>query len=80
MIHRLKTFNEYFQKIKSGEKTFEVRVNDRNFKIGDILELVEINVGGVMTGEEIKANVTYILNDPKYCLDGYVIMAIKLEE
>jgi len=37
--HFLKTWAEYFEAVKSGNKTFEVRVNDRDFKVGDILVL-----------------------------------------
>lgn len=39
MIHELKTWTEYFQAIVSGEKTFEIRENDRGFRVGDTLIL-----------------------------------------
>lgn len=41
MKHDLKTWTEYFQAVKSGDKTFEIRENDRNFKVGDVLLLRE---------------------------------------
>jgi hypothetical protein len=37
----LKTWPEFFQAIERGEKTFEVRYNDRAYESGDILELRE---------------------------------------
>jgi hypothetical protein len=40
-MHDLKTWPVYYQAIDSGEKTFEVRVNDRNFQPGDVLHLQE---------------------------------------
>lgn len=39
--HKLKTWPQEFKDICSGEKTFEVRKNDRNFSVGDILVLRE---------------------------------------
>lgn len=40
-IHHLKTWPEYYREIIEGSKTFELRVNDRGFEIGDILHLEE---------------------------------------
>lgn len=39
-VHELKTWPEYWDAVRSGRKTFEVRRNDRGFRLGDILELV----------------------------------------
>lgn len=39
--HNLKIYPEYFDKIISGEKTAEIRFNDRGFKIMDGLTLKE---------------------------------------
>jgi len=75
MKHELKTRGEYFQAIKRGEKTFEVRNNDRDFKVGDTLLLKEWNpkgynsvapseLVGEYTGEELEVKVTYILKEP----------------
>ena len=43
VIHRLKILPEYFEAQKNRVKTFEIRKNDRNFKVGDKLMLYEIN-------------------------------------
>lgn len=37
--HELKLDTKYFENVKSGKKNFEIRKNDRNFEVGDILEL-----------------------------------------
>lgn len=76
--HELKIKPEYFRVIEKGIKTFEVRFNDRNFQVYDILRLKEY-ANGVYTGREIIAEVTYILDNKDFCKDGYVIMAIKVE-
>ena len=40
-IHKLKLNAAYYDDSASGIKTFEIRKNDRDFKVGDILELRE---------------------------------------
>ena len=77
MNHSLKITPEYFNSIKTSEKKFEVRKNDRNFKVGDILQLNEYD-GTDFTYESLYAKVTYILDDENYCLNGMVIMSIEL--
>ena len=74
--HDLKILPEYFEAIVKGEKNFEVRFNDRNFAKGDILLLREHD-GNSYTGRQITTEVTYLLDNPAYCKEGYVIMAIK---
>ena len=37
--HELKLDTKYFDDVKSGKKDFEIRKNDRDFEVGDILEL-----------------------------------------
>lgn len=40
-LHSLKTLPVYFAAVLRGDKTFEVRKNDRNFQTGDTLVLRE---------------------------------------
>ncbi len=40
-LHRLKCWRSNFLDIVDGKKPFEVRVNDRDYRVGDILELWE---------------------------------------
>lgn len=39
MKHELKIWPKYYCRVRSGEKTFEVRDNDRDFQRGDIVVL-----------------------------------------
>ena len=75
--HYIKILPEYYRAVEQKKKTFEVRYNDRDYKVYDVLHLQEWLNGGY-TGREITANVTYILNDSNYCKDGYVIMSIEV--
>lgn len=74
--HYIKILPEYFQAIESGDKTFEVRFNDRNNHVHDILHLREWQ-DDKCTGKEMAVEVTYLLDNPDYCKEGFVIMAIK---
>lgn len=40
-VHALKTLNPFFSDVLEGRKNFEVRKNDRDFKVGDVLCLQE---------------------------------------
>lgn len=76
MTHYLKTLTNFYNAVESGNKTFEVRFNDRDFRVGDTLILQNWN-GWERTGRELIKKVTYILDDPQYCKDGYVVLGIK---
>lgn len=39
--HDLKILPEHYENILSGDKTFEIRKNDRGYKVGDYLMLCE---------------------------------------
>lgn len=76
MEHYLKELPEYYKAVVSGDKTFEVRKNDRYYKVGDFLILQEF-ADEKYTGYSCRCSVTYILNNAEYCKDGYVILGIK---
>lgn len=50
MKHNLKIKSEYFVSIINGNKTAEIRYNDCNYQVGDILVLNEIDEEGNLTG------------------------------
>ena len=75
MVHQLKTETKYFKAVKAGHKLFEVRKNDRDFRVGDYLALNEISDDGKKyTGDSIILRVLYILNDARMLRDGYVVL------
>lgn len=77
ITHELKIAPLYFKEVVTGNKTFEVRRNDRDYQVGDTLKLKEYD-DGEYTGQAISAEVAYILDDPKYCKESYVIIGIKV--
>jgi hypothetical protein len=87
-VHVLKTLPPYFDAIERGEKTFEIRRDDRGFQKGDVLHLQEYNpkAQGLTefersqrryTGREILCDVLWILTGGQFGIEpGYVVMAI----
>jgi hypothetical protein len=76
-IHELKTIQPYFDDVWCDRKTFEIRKNDRDFQINDLLVLKEYN--GMML-RNIVAKIIYILDDINYVKEGFVVLGIKILE
>lgn len=78
MIHNLKCWPEYFEAIDHGLKTFDVRKNDRNYSVGDVLTFDEWHpgvkeyTGNVSDGWEV----IYVLRDFPGIEPGYCVMGI----
>lgn len=86
MVHVRKIKEEYLEEISKGNKPFEVREKDPNkppFMVGDILALNEIQQkeenGKIIeeyTGRFLLNEITYILDDDKFCKEGYQIISL----
>lgn len=71
MMHELKILPEFFKAVRSYDKRFEIRKNDRNFKVGDSILLREWDGENGYTGRTYQAEITYITDfAQKY---GYVV-------
>jgi ASC-1-like (ASCH) protein len=75
--HHLKILPEYYNAVRYGAKTFEIRKDDRNYEVGDTLILKEYE-NDSFTGNLIRAVVTYITDYAQ--TDDYIVMAIELED
>jgi len=58
--HELKTWPRFFEPLSKGEKTFELRKNDRNFQVGDTLECREWSPDSGYSGRVAHYRITYI--------------------
>lgn len=78
MIHELKTWPELYQAVARNAKTVEVRKNDRNFAVGDVLDLREFDPNtGTYTGARCERSVSHIVNGGQLGIEvGYVAMSI----
>ena len=79
--HLLKLADKYWESVENGLKTFEVRYNDRDFKVGDHVKFRRVN-----SEEEMGLTfiITYLLTHedfPQGIPEGWCVFAIdKMEE
>ena len=78
MIHALKIYPEYFEAVRIGEKRFELRDNDRDFRVGDYLALNEWD-NKQYTGRTELVKVIYMLDPSEVmaCPGYFVVMSIE---
>ena len=77
MTHTLKIFPDFWDAVTRGDKTFEVRRDDRGFSVGDTLELIRI---GELTADRrrLTCAITYILPGGQYGIEpGYVVLGLR---
>lgn len=80
--HELKIEQRYLDKLLSGEKTFEVRFNDREYKVGDVLSFFR-NLGtpyGIPTTKKYLFEITDLFeNDGEITplAKNWVILSLK---
>jgi hypothetical protein len=80
--HELKTAPVFFAAVARGDKTAEVRNNDRAFRLGDELILREWRSQGGYSGESVRRVITHILRheDHPGIAPGYVILSLAPKE
>ncbi len=76
-IHEIKCLPEYFEETVAGRKRFEIRKNDRGYKVGDLLAMNEHD-GDKYTGRAILLKVDFMMNpnDVMSCSGGHVVMSV----
>ena len=76
--HSLKIKSEHYINVINGTKTAEIRYNNRNYQVDDILNLNEIDSLGNFTGNNCSVIVTHVLDDNQYLQTGYVMLSFHL--
>lgn len=75
--HEIKTWPDYFEAVVLGLKTFEIRKNDRDYQVGDVLVLREWNrETGEYSGRWAEARIDYLTDFGQPA--GQVVMSIRL--
>ncbi len=76
--HKLKCWSNFYQAIVSGVKKCELRLNDRDYQVGDTLLLEELNQdNGALTGAWFRVRVTHIVDVFIGLQPGYVALSIE---
>ncbi|HHX19609.1 MAG TPA: DUF3850 domain-containing protein [Clostridiaceae bacterium] len=76
-IHAIKLQQPFFDAVLDGSKTFEVRLNDRDYREGDVVILIEVDHDGkqVTPTRIVKADIGFVLEG--YGLKkGYVAFSL----
>lgn len=77
-IHELKTYPEFFEQTLDGNKPFEVRVNDRNYKVGDTVILKEWN-NLCYSRREIHGRIRFIADERLAGIEkSYVVFSLEI--
>lgn len=77
-VHDLKTWPEFWAPLYRGVKSFEVRENDRDYQVGDILRLWEWDPEQKLrSGRSLTYEVTYIADLGKIGHGSLVGMQLK---
>ena len=82
MTHNIKITESFADAVLSGDKTFEIRKNDRGYQKGDLIQFTVIDDFNLCVASELtkhKYRITYILSGWGIS-EGYVVLAIKREE
>lgn len=89
MIHNVKSWSMFYRDILTGERTSDIRRNDRRYAVGDMMHLHEYDpVKGEYTGEKALVQITYVqTNKSNPCAisrealhNDFVVLSIRLVE
>jgi hypothetical protein len=79
MHHELKIEIPFYEAVVSGDKTFEIRYNDRGFQKGDTILLRPYRGASFdSTRPDIKAMITYLTNYNQK--DGWCVFAFEVNK
>lgn len=79
MTHEIKLSEQYVQAVKDGEKTFEIRYNDRGYQKGDKIKFTVVDKNGFKAYHEFddeEYEITYV-HSGLGMAQNYVVLAIR---
>ena len=77
-IHVLKCWPKYFEELFSGKKTFDIRRNDRDYKVGEFLDIKEwCPTTEKFSGRSVFFKISHTTAEPKWVQKGYIGLSLK---
>ncbi len=75
--HNIKVLTPFYERLVTGQKPFEVRKDDRDYQVGDLLFLEEFD-GKDYAGSTIVRKITYKLSGGQFGIKkGYCVLGLK---
>lgn len=68
-VHKLKLNPQWIDSITTGKKKAEIRYNDRNYKVGDVIEFVGMS--------DVRFRITHITEFPQWLREWYVVLSLE---
>lgn len=78
MIHKVKIEKRFYDRLLTGRKSFEIRRNDRDYQVGDLLEFSVVDTHGVPETMRVRWHIDY-LHHGYGMEEGFVALAVKPE-
>ena len=78
-LHNLKILDNFYKDVDEEKKTFELRKDDRNYKVDDLINFIVIDKKGNQIKTDVVYQIIYILrNVSEYGLSSdYCILGIR---
>lgn len=74
--HNLKCHPEYFHAMAVGAKTFDVRRDDRGYRVGDQVQMEEYDLDNGPTGRVLLRKITYVLRHFAPVHHDFVVLSL----
>ena len=75
--HQIKISPKFFKDVCSGIKQFELRFNDRQYKVGDLVQMMEFEKDEY-SGLFVIVEITYMIENYNGLSIGYCIFGFKI--
>lgn len=80
--HEIKTEKQYFERVMSSEKTFEIRRDDRGYQTGDVVVMNEVDRRNSATlretGRSVRVRIKYVSHYQQkegWCVWGFEMLS-----
>lgn len=76
-VHYLSCPSVTFAEIRANRRTFDVRLDDRNYQVADVLVFQEVTLENTFTGDDVSRKVKRVWRDLPGITDGHVLLELE---